>query len=338
MGVWTPVFKTGDTQETKNYTPITSLLTTDKVFDQLLCKQVTVKLHHIFSSRRTAYRNGHSCETTLLRLTEDWKLAIDRKELVCILSTDMNKAFDSLSHSLTLTKLEAYGFESSALDLMRSFFNNRQNRVRIGNRESKWDQMGRGCPQGSSSGPLLWYLFQNYLPCFITTAKLSVYTADHQLYTSGTNFTAVREVLAQEGQLAASQYRDNFLLSNPDNFQAMILNPRNIALEGQYPDIRVDGRVITNTDYIKLLDVHTDCIMNFSGHISELCKKVSKKEGILLRLRNLIPCSAKLTIYKSSILPYLTYCQLVWHFCKASDSRKIERLQERTLRAYRIQN
>ena len=230
MGVWTPVFETGDTQEVKNYRPITSLLTTDKVFEQLLCKQVTVKLDHIFSSRRTAYRNGHSCETTLLRLTEDWKLPIDRKELVCILSTDMSEAFDSLSHSLTLTKLEAYGFEPSALDLMRSFFNNRQNRVRIGNTESKWNQMSRGCPQVSSFGPLLWNLFQNYLPCSITTAKLSVNADEHQLYTSGTNFTAVREVLEQEGQLAASQYRDNFLLSNPDNFQAMILNPRNIDL------------------------------------------------------------------------------------------------------------
>jgi len=31
----------------------------------------------------------------------------------------------------------------------------------------------------------------------------------------------------------------------------------------------------------------------------------------------------------TAILPYLTYCQLVWHFCKASDSRKIERLRER---------
>ena len=66
----------------------------------------------------------------------------------------MSKAFDSLSHSLTLTKLEAYGFESSALDLMRSFFNNRKNRVRIGNTESKWNQMSRGCPQGSYFRPL----------------------------------------------------------------------------------------------------------------------------------------------------------------------------------------
>ena len=33
------------------------------------------------------------------------------------------------------------------------------------------------------------------------------------------------------------------------------------------------------------------------------------------------------------VLPYLTYCHLVWKFCKSSDSRKIERIQESALRA-----
>ena len=32
-------------------------------------------------------------------------------------------------------------------------------------------------------------------------------------------------------------------------------------------------------------------------------------------------------------LPCLTYCHLVWNFCRASDARKLERLQERGLRA-----
>ena len=60
-----------------------------------------------------------------------------------------------------------------------------------------------------------------------------MYVDDHQLYTfSGTNFTAVREALEEESQLAASWYRDNFLLANPDKFQAMILYPRNIDMEG----------------------------------------------------------------------------------------------------------
>ena len=57
--------------------------------------------------------------------------------------------------------------------------------------------------------------------------------------------------------------------------------------------------------------------------------KASQRVGVLSRLRNLIPTEAKLLLYKSSILPYLTYCHLVWHFCKASDARKVERVQER---------
>ena len=80
--------------------------------------------------------------------------------------------------------------------------------------------------------PLLWNVFQNDLPCSITTAKLSIYVDEHQLYTSRTNFTAEREALEQEDQLDASWYRDNVLLTNPDKFQAMILYNRDIDIEG----------------------------------------------------------------------------------------------------------
>ena len=69
------------------------------------------------------------------------------------------------------------------------------------------------------------------------------------------------------------------------------------------------------------------------SHISNIFIEASQKVGVLLRLRNLIPCKAKLIIYKSSILPHLTYCHLVWHNCRSSDSRKIERIQKRALRA-----
>ena len=35
----------------------------------------------------------------------------------------------------------------------------------------------------------------------------------------------------------------------------------------------------------------------------------------------------------TKILPHLTYCNLVWHFCKATDKKKLERVNERELRA-----
>ena len=47
-----------------------------------------------------------------------------------------------------------------------------------------------------------------------------------------------------------------------------------------------------------------------------------------MRLRNLIATNANIQLYKVAILPHMTYCSTVWHFCKKSDARKVERVQE----------
>ena len=97
--------------------------------------------------------------------------------------------------------------------------------------------------------------------------------------------------------------------------------------------LSIKGKDIKTTEELKLLGVTIDSNLDFSNHISTLCKKASQKIGVLMRLRNLIPTFAKLQLFKAAILPRLTYCHLVWHFCRASDARKLERLQERGLRA-----
>ena len=55
--------------------------------------------------------------------------------------------------------------------------------------------------------------------------------------------------------------------------------------------------------------------------------------GVLTRLRNILSARAKLITYKSAILPQLTYCHIVWNFCRSSDNRKLLRIQERALTA-----
>ena len=52
-----------------------------------------------------------------------------------------------------------------------------------------------------------------------------------------------------------------------------------------------------------------------------------------MRVRNMLTTSAKLKIFIPFILPQITYCHTAWHFCWASDSRKMEHVQERALRA-----
>ena len=73
-------------------------------------------------------------------------------------------------------------------------------------------------------------------------------------------------------------------------------------------------------------------LRSFSDHVSNICKKASQKVGVLARLHDLISCETNLHLYLTAIIPNLTYCHTVWHFCKASDRCKLERVQERSLR------
>ena len=57
----------------------------------------------------SAYRKLHSCETSLLRLTEEWRAMRDRGDLVAIVFMDTSKEFDVIQHPLfSLSKLEVY--------------------------------------------------------------------------------------------------------------------------------------------------------------------------------------------------------------------------------------
>ena len=143
----------------------------------------------------------------------------------------------------------------------------------------------------------------------------------------------VAKHILEEGERTAEWYRNNYVLVNPEKYQSLVINPRNLNISAGGLDIKIKGKVIENVNKIKLLGVNVDENMNFAVHISEMCKKASRKVGVLMRLRNLIPVAAKVTIFKTSILSHLTYCQLVWHFCKSLDSRKVEHIQERALRA-----
>ena len=72
----------------ENYRPVRVQTFIDKVFEKLLANQMTAGFNERLSDYLTAYRKRHSCETTLLMLTEKWKNALDNgKVLVYFLLT-----------------------------------------------------------------------------------------------------------------------------------------------------------------------------------------------------------------------------------------------------------
>ena len=144
-----------------NYRPITVLPCVNKVYEVLLGQQVSKFIADRLSDAITAYRAKNSCETTLIRLTETWRAELDSKKIAGILSSDISKAFDSPSPQLLINKVQAYNFSDKAIQLIRSYFQGRENRVRIGSVTSYWVVVKRGCLQVSTFGPLMWIIFQN---------------------------------------------------------------------------------------------------------------------------------------------------------------------------------
>ena len=125
-GEWIPVFKNDDRREVRNYRPVTVLPAVDKIYEKLLSKQITEYMKPKLSHSLSAYRKNNGCESTILRLVENWKKDLNGKKVVGVLSSDMSKAFDALCPPLLIKKLEYYHFLDSALNLVRSYFSQRK--------------------------------------------------------------------------------------------------------------------------------------------------------------------------------------------------------------------
>ena len=72
--------------------------------------------------------------------------------------------------------------------------------------------------------------------------------------------------------------------------------------------------------------------LNFKSHISELCKKASRKVAALSRLSRYLHNSEKKIIFNWIIKSQFSYFPLVWMFCSRTSNYMIKKLHERSLR------
>ena len=230
-----PIFKLGDSFFKKNFRPISVLSAISKFLERLMSKQVCPFGYRLLSNLLRGFRNGHSTEHALFRLTEMCRKALGDRKAVGMVLMDLSKAYDCLPHDLLIAKLAAYGFGQHSLPLIRSYLSNRKQRVKVGSEFSEWLGIKSGVPQGSVLGPLFFNIFINDLLLSIKEPEVCNFADDTTIYKSRKDIEDVVVNLEEDLSSTLDWFKDNHMAANPGKFQVMFfraeretnIHPRN---------------------------------------------------------------------------------------------------------------
>ena len=181
----TPIFKKGLPSDPRNYRPVSLTTVFGKVMERVIIKELLSHLEHyrlIGGSQHGFLKRLSTC-TNLLEFVNDWTILLEGGSKVAVAYIDYSRAFDCVSHSKLIQKLESYGISDSLLDFISFYLCNRTHCTRVGTEVSSDLKIRSGVIQGSCLGPILFVLFVNDITDALnrdTTAKL--YADDLKLY------------------------------------------------------------------------------------------------------------------------------------------------------------
>ena len=137
----------------------------------------------------------------------------------------------------------------------------------------------------------------------------------------------IQHTLEHAINVSLKWFDDNFMVANPNKFQAMFLGRHDLQLE-----INVHSSEIAVQSSVKLLGIQIDNKLAFNDHVSSKCKKSGNVINVMNRLGSLLDRNYKMRIYDSFYLSNFNYCPLIYSMQNRRNDKKIETLNRRMLR------
>ena len=100
-------------------------------------------------------------------------------------------------------------------------------------------------------------------------------------------------------------FSQNYLIVNSIKTQGMLLGSHTHAY---VPEFFIGDTKVELANSLKILGVTIDNKLIYCEHISSMLKKVYAKNGVLRRLKRLMPLNVSSSLYKAYLLPHLECC------------------------------
>ena len=323
----TPIFKSGDSTNRSNYRPISGLSPGSKFFERVLQNQIGDYVETFLSPYLCGYRKGYSVQHALVTLLEKWRISLDNKGFGGAILMDLSKAFETLNHELLIAKLHKYGFDKSALKLIKSYLSNRWQRTKVNSSFSTWTELIQGVPQGSILGPLLFNIYINDLFYIPLDTKLCNYADDNTLYTCNISLNDLMENLESSASLVIDWCRNNYMKLNESKCHLLVCGNKEEVMIA-----KISNTSIIEAHEVKLLGITIDRKLSFTNHVEQIYKKASTKLNALARLCDILPFVQRKVLMKAFVMSQFSFSPLVGMFCNRNLNAKIDALHYRALK------
>ena len=208
-----------------------------------------------------------------------------------------------------------------------SYLSNRKQCVRINDTYSEFENIITGVPQGSILGPLLFSISINDLFFFILIASVHNFADDNTLSAYPENVSKLINILQSDSVVITGWFKKNQVIVNPDKFQVIIKHKKKGDLTNE--NVIIDNKQIKTVPLVELLEIQLDDKLNFSTHVSNICKSAANQLNALIRLQKFLSFKEKKISINSYFMANFNYCPLVWMFSSAVSLKKIYNLQKR---------
>lgn len=323
-----PLHKKNNKNLFENYRPISILPSISKVFERVIYNQLYeyFDINKLFFSHQYGFRKLHSTELAALELSDLITNYLDKNETPFCIFLDYSKAFDTINHTILLDKLQYYGIQNLALNLLRNYLSNRKQYVQYKNTSSDLLPITTGVPQGSILGPLLFIIYINDFNLSTKSFHPIMYADDTTLLSTLSKFESDKHLNSELNKIL-NWLKVNKLSLNKDKTKFMVFSTTSKNI--YKPDLRIDVNTkIEQVDSFNFLGIHMDNNMKWNSHINNISCKLLKTIGILNKLNKILPVSTLINIYNSLVLSTINYGQLTWGY----HATRVSQLQKRIIR------
>ena len=306
LALVTPLLKkpTLDPENLKNFRPVSNLAFLSKILEKVVAAQINQYLaeNNLLEPYQSAYRQGHSTETALMRVQNDIICAIGEQRAVLFVMLDLSAAFDTVDHETLLEILQHLGIGETVLDWFSSYLTNRQQRISVKQVTSDVKQLDCGVPQGSVIGPILFTIYTTSLGHMLREKCVSyhLYADDTQLWITFKPKDIDNAIIKIESCVESihSWMCQHQLKMNSEKTEFLVNSSKRMSTILNNPSLKVGDQSVSPSSTAKNLGITIDSHASMKAHISAICRSsyihiynINKLKKYLDRisLENIIP-------------------------------------------------